>query len=193
MKKTKWKLSTGLAVCLAALLGTIQFSQAKTVKSLAKAAEPMTTAQLYALYANRSWIWNKEAGHFAIRKRRFSSAGTLRSGKYAEGIWYLPGRGKVCFRAVWHGDWGAAKKRTCFEHRADRRKIYQKRLPDGEWYVFRNAPPRRGDEARKLKRGNYVAYRFRKNQARKQAFCKDKAKRRFLFRKTRSKRPQRCR
>jgi hypothetical protein len=34
--------------------------------------------------------------------------------------------------------------------------IYQRRLPDGDWYVFRSSHRNRGDEFNKVKYGDYV-------------------------------------
>ncbi|MEY9103416.1 hypothetical protein ABIA24_006389 [Sinorhizobium fredii] len=38
--------------------------------------------------------------------------------------------------------------------------IYQKREPDGEWYVFKHRRIKADDEFAKLRRGNYVSDRL---------------------------------
>lgn len=118
----------------------------------------MTTEELWQMYNNRSWIWKDGAGYFPNAKRRFTAySGSGKAGSYAEGVWFVTWMGKACFRATWHGADYAVPKLTCFSHRTDGKRIHQKRLPDGEWYVFRNSPPRNGDEFGKFLLGDYVS------------------------------------
>ncbi|EFL88157.1 conserved hypothetical protein [Ahrensia sp. R2A130] len=98
----------------------------------------------------------------ANSKRRFTSIISVREGKYGEGNWYLPGKGKMCFRAIWHGGGGSARAVTCFSHHIAGRRIYQRREPDGEWYIFKNNPTRMKDEIRKVRYGDYVQHRLKK-------------------------------
>ncbi len=135
------------------------------IKMAAEAARPLSYAELHALYDNKSWIWKDGAGFFGVSKRAFTSwTGAGKDRSYGEGRWFLPGDGKLCFRATWFAKDGNAAATTCFEHRTDGRNIYQRRLPDGEWYVFRHQPPRADDEARKLKPGDYVKKRYLTNK-----------------------------
>lgn len=45
---------------------------------------------------------------------------------------------------------GAARASTCFGHRKIGNTIYQRRQPDGKWYVFRHASVLPDDEFGKL-------------------------------------------
>lgn len=140
-------------------------AQAPTAAEISK-ARPLGTEELYRIYNSRSWIWDAGAGHFSVRKREFS-AWTNESGSSSIGVgrWFLTDRGKLCFRAVWRSKDGSAPALTCFAHREIDGVIYQKREPKGEWYVFRSAPPRKGDESAKLRYGDYVVTNLRRFEA----------------------------
>lgn len=56
----------------------------------------------------------------------------------------------MCMRATWTNNEGAARASTCFGHRKIGDTIYQRRQPDGNWYVFRHASIKTDDEFRKL-------------------------------------------
>ncbi|MER8443454.1 DUF995 domain-containing protein [Mesorhizobium sp. M1066] len=102
---------------------------------------------VYQIYQNHSWLWGKKgAGFFAVKQRQFD-AWTHDKGKsgYGDGMWFIPGGGKLCWRAKWHGSWGVKGSMTCFEHRQAGKVIYQRKAPDGDWYVFK-----------RLKHGDYV-------------------------------------
>jgi hypothetical protein len=53
-------------------------------------------------------------------------------------------------RATWTNRKGKAPANTCFGHHKVGNTIYQRRQPNGGWYVFRHAPARAGDEFLKL-------------------------------------------
>ena len=126
---------------------------------------PLTTDELYAIYANRTWMWEDGAGYFQVAGRRFTAfSKSGPNGSYAEGRWFLTNPGRTCFSATWFAADGNAKAVTCFDHRTDGRTISQRRLPDGEWYVFSHLPSQRGDEILKLKAGNRVAAGYERNK-----------------------------
>lgn len=60
-------------------------------------------------------------------------------------MWFIPGGGKMCYHAKWYGSWGVKGSTTCFEHRQAGNVVYQRKSPDGDWYVFK-----------RLKYGDYV-------------------------------------
>lgn len=133
---------------------------AKTAQIADKAeqAEAVPDEGIHQIYQNRSWLWGRKgAGYFAVQRRQFS-AWTADKGAlgYGDGTWFIPGGGKLCFRAIWHGGSGDAKALTCFEHRQAGKVLYQRRLPDGDWYVFRNAHRNLADEFWKVRSGDYV-------------------------------------
>jgi hypothetical protein len=126
--------------------------------SEARAARPMSVNELYQLYGGRSWIWKDGAGYFGVKQRKFAAySGKGKSASLGTGTWFISDRGKVCFRANWQAAAGSARALSCFAHRIKNGVIYQRREPSGDWYAFRNAPARRGDEFFKLREGNYVA------------------------------------
>lgn len=125
----------------------------------------LTIDELYRLYANHSWNWKDGAGYFQARKRLFLS--TVSNGgdiSFAEGQWFLTSWGRLCFQADWHAASGSSEALTCFEHRTAGGNIYQRRLPDGDWYVFRHATPVADDEANKLRYGDYVSEKLRQDR-----------------------------
>ena len=164
------KIQTLLALfaigsCMGVGLFDAAAAQSK-VSLAAKSATPLTTEELFQLYSNRSWIWKDGAGYFPSKQRRFISAtGRGRAGSYAVGRWFLTDPGKLCFKAKWYAKDGAASAQTCFSHRKKGGLVFQKREPDGEWYVFKNRPTKAGDEYRKVRPGDYVSARFDKIQA----------------------------
>jgi hypothetical protein len=128
-----------------------------TAKSAAAAA-PMTANAVERLYAGRTWLWEKNgAGFFSVndngRKRFVARTHT----GYGEGDWYVTSGGKLCMRARWaaKNDRGSGVI-TCFLHRERDGVIYQKPSLGGQWYVFRNNPVGKNDEARKLVKGDRV-------------------------------------
>ncbi|TIS57088.1 DUF995 domain-containing protein [Mesorhizobium sp.] len=136
------------------------------VGNVAKAATPLTTEELFRLYSNRSWLWKDGAGYFPSKQRRFTAVtGRGSAGSYGVGRWFLTDPGKLCFKATWHAKSGAAPALTCFSHRKKDGVVFQKREPDGEWYAFKNAPMKVGDEYRKLRPGDYVSANLGKIEA----------------------------
>jgi hypothetical protein len=61
-------------------------------------------------------------------------------------------------QAYWRNKSGGGGGDTsCFLHREKAGVIYQKRSIGGDWYIFRNNPPKPTDEAQKLVRGDLVS------------------------------------
>ena len=162
-------IGTALACSIAVLAFQIP-AVAKTaaqVADLAEKAEAVPDEGIYQMYQNRSWLWGRNgAGYFAVQRRQFS-AWTSDKGKpgYGDGIWFIPGGGKLCFRAKWHGAGGDSNALTCFEHRQSGRVVYQRKLPDGDWYVFRSSHRNLADEFMKLKHGDYVSWKQKRIKA----------------------------
>ncbi|MEO5759605.1 MAG: DUF995 domain-containing protein [Mesorhizobium sp.] len=145
-----------------ALIITLQApAMAKTatkVAELAMKADVVSDEGIYQMYQNRTWLWGRDgAGYFAVKRRQFS-AWTSDKGKqgYGDGIWFIPGGGKLCFRAKWHGAGGDSNALSCFEHRQSGRILYQRRASGGEWYVFRSGHRNLADAFFQIKSGDYV-------------------------------------
>lgn len=129
--------------------------------------KPLTTGELFHLYQGRSWLWKDGAGYFSSKQRRFTawtSAGEKAS--VGDGRWFLTDPGKLCFKADWRAGSGSASALTCFSHRWKGSDVYQRREPDGEWYLFKHSSLKSADEYAKLVRGDYVSNRFRAYSAR---------------------------
>lgn len=111
----------------------------------------MTAGEIYEIYRDKSWRWEDGAGQMKASPRQFSAWADGENGKsWAEGRWLVTETGRMCFDATWHTEQGAFPAKTCFSHRVGKSAIYQKREPDGAWYVFRHVRPREDDEASKL-------------------------------------------
>ncbi|HWK65952.1 MAG TPA: DUF995 domain-containing protein [Rhizobiaceae bacterium] len=118
---------------------------------LPDAARLMTAGEIYELYRGKSWRWEDGAGHMKETPRQFSAWTDGENGRsWAEGRWVVTETGRMCLDATWHSEKGAFPARTCFSHRLHKGTIYQRREPDGAWYVFRHARHREDDEASKL-------------------------------------------
>lgn len=154
----------GLTI-IAALAGTLSLSvsnsyAAKPLDNV-QAATPLSNAEIYRLYSYKSWLWRDGAGYFAVPKRQFKAwSGTGNKATFAEGIWFITEPGKLCFRANWYHKNSVSPATTCFSHRQKDGVIYQKREPQGEWYIFKHSPTQKNDEIRKLRRGDYVSKRL---------------------------------
>lgn len=158
--------NTKLAVAgaiVAAMLSSTALA-ATSITDNAKAAKAMTSDELYRVYKNRSWIWSDGGGYFRVSKREFTAWSKHgQKATTAKGVWYLPGQGKTCFRATWSSTEWLVGKKTCFEHRKDKKNIYQRKLPKGEWYIFKHTPVRSYDEVRKFKKGDHVGLKYTRN------------------------------
>ncbi len=116
----------------------------------------VTPQELYAIYGDKSWKWEQGAGHFARGHRRFTAVLSVKDRSFGTGKWTLPGRGRLCFRALWRTKKGNGKSRTCFAHRTRNGAIYQKKQPNGDWYLFKSKVVAEGDEFNKVVEENLV-------------------------------------
>lgn len=166
--------STIMAGVVAALAGAAflpAVSNAASQSVMAAAAEggrALSAKEIYRLYKGKSWIWKDSIAYFRIARREFTgwSHAPGPNANYADGRWFLPGNGKLCFRATWVAVSGAAPALTCFEHReAANGATYIRKAPDGEWWAFKDAPPNPWDEVHKVKPGNLAAKGYSRNKA----------------------------
>lgn len=114
-------------------------------------ATPLNAYEIYRLYADKTWTWSTGGGRFVGEGRRlvaWTSADGIES--FAEGRWTADNDGQLCMRAVWTNRQGSAKADTCFDHWKVGELVYQRRQPDGDWYVFKHAEPQADDEYAKL-------------------------------------------
>jgi hypothetical protein len=139
-------------------LGGSAYSTSAQETALPAEARVMAPGEIYDLYRDKSWQWKSGAGYMKDSGRRFSAWIDDENGKsWAEGRWTISKTGRMCFNATWHSTDGAFPAKTCFSHRIDDGTIYQKREPDGDWYVFHHAEPHDDDEASKLADADLVS------------------------------------
>lgn len=158
------RLRGAIPVALAAMVlaGPVSASTAPAAESGPPAGSAaMSAAELYTLYRDKSWQWPDGAGRMDSADRRFTAWVDGEKGKsWAEGRWLITDAGMLCFKADWHSGEDVLPVRNCFAHRIDGGTIYQKREPDGQWYVFRHAEARDDDEANKLVSEDLVSGRL---------------------------------
>ena len=125
---------------------------------LPKGAHTMAPFDVVKLYRGKTWLWPAGGGYFDSGARFFAwSAEAGKSPTYALGRWMTTEDGRVCMKAKWFSSNGeGVPATTCFAHSMAGRVIYQRRVPSGDWYVFRADPPATDDEFAKLKDGDLV-------------------------------------
>jgi hypothetical protein len=136
----------------ALLIGTlIVGAQAQPIDPLPEKAVPLTAFELRQIYNDKTWKWNDGGARFIGEGRRliaFSEGGGYPT--FAEGNWAINNKGRLCMVANWVTKDGEVSKKTCFRHVRDRGTIYQRREPDGNWYVFKTYKIQSEDEYNKL-------------------------------------------
>lgn len=126
-------------------------------------ARPLSGVELYMLYHGKSWKWADGAGLFETGGRRFIAwSGTGDKAQWAEGRWIVTDIGRLCMSAEWHGSDGTFPNKTCFKTEADGETVYQRREPDGAWYVLRHPVAAEGDEYNKLTKDDLVSAEWQK-------------------------------
>ncbi len=122
-------------------------------------AVPLTAPELLQIYGDKTWQWATGGGYFQNEGRAFLGYSVNDKGvaTTARGTWRITDRGQLCFAANWITDGASYPANTCFLHVAAAGEIYQKKLPDGRWYVFRHAKPQAEDEYAKLVKKDLVS------------------------------------
>lgn len=149
------KLKQKLATCMVSLLlciphVTIAMAAPAPVPA-PRGPVPLSAAELYEIYHDKTWVWGTGGGRFESQGRRFVAFTNDKGNQsWAEGKWDVNDTGKLCIRATWTNAEGPGANATCFGHQKIGNVIYQRRHPDGKWYIFRHARARSGDEYRKL-------------------------------------------
>lgn len=135
----------------------------KDLQERASHAERLDLGEIYKLYANKTWKWGKGGAFFAVKQRRFVAVSYEKGvASVADGKWFIPREGKVCFRANWAGsNYAPVKKLSCYEHSKDGKVLYQRKSEKGkEWSVFRHSPPKRWDGFNYLKPGDRITRQY---------------------------------
>jgi UDPglucose 6-dehydrogenase len=133
----------------AAFLATLAVGCALSLVQVggARAAErSLTKKEIVDLYEGKSWFWEKGIAFFAAKGQfnAFSDEGGDRS--TVAGDWEALDDGRMCFSGVWTAKSWRRFARTCFTHKIKDGQIYQRRMPKGEWYIFRHEPSQEGDQ-----------------------------------------------
>lgn len=140
-------LSVALVATNAWPIGAI----AQPFNGLPKHTTPLAAQEVRALYSDKTWQWEAGGGRFMAKNREFiaySEKGGVPT--IAKGRWEVTDRGRLCMVATWITKEGQSKARSCFKLVRDRGTIYQRREPDGKWYILRTFKPKPDDEFHKL-------------------------------------------
>jgi len=167
-----FRAATAVLVALglvAGILGTPSASgKAQPVDEVAQQAEAgeyLTVGQLLDLYYGRTWRWTDGAGYYSSKERGFRAySGKGATSSYATGKWFITDRGRVCTKATWTSLKWKGNVRECLEHRTDGRRVFQRKLPNGPWYVFKNTPSRAGDVYNQLVPGDQASAAYERNK-----------------------------
>ena len=128
-------------------------------------ARAVPAKQIIAIYENRTWPWDNGAAYFGESNHKFAAwVGQGAKTAYADGSWTANDQGQLCFSGTWHSIGGNGPSTTCFEFRSDEKNIYQRKLPDGEWYIFSHLPALPNDEIKKLQPGDQIAKGYDENK-----------------------------
>jgi hypothetical protein len=158
-------LASCLIYCVVAGASLPFASAEDRVTAAAVGGRALTTNELNSLYQDRSWVWKDGAGHFRTENREFTAwVNEGARASYADGSWFVDDKGHLCFHATWHAVRGNKQVLTCFDHRADDKNIYQRKLPNGKWYVFSHLPALPDDEVQKLQPGDHVSEGYQRNK-----------------------------
>jgi len=154
----------GLRFATATLMGAIMVSPSSGAAQPSGPARIMKSAELLDLYGGKTWMWDKGAGYLH-RNGRFTAYVPGRSAadsSYADGRWWVNDNGVMCFEAQWYAGKSARADGKCLQHRILGEAIFQRLLPDGDWYTFRTAAvPLPKDEYAKFRSADLVTSRVR--------------------------------
>lgn len=121
-------------------------------------ARLLSAFELLKIFGGKTWKWGEGGGYFVLEGRRFLGRSVSTDGiATAEGKWQLTDTGVLCIKAKWVAAGVGYPAATCFQHVEADDQIYQRKLPDGRWYVFRHAKPEQGDEFNNLVGGNLIS------------------------------------
>jgi hypothetical protein len=118
------------------------------------ALDPVTPAELAAIFGGKTWLWTDGAAYFAPGGRFVAWAGKDTAASFAKGTWSITPKGRVCFRANWVSRSGDGPSQSCFGHALRAGDLLQRREPNGEWYVFKHREADPQDEFHKLVDGD---------------------------------------
>ena len=149
-----------LAVLMAIATPRTAAAAALDIDTLVKSATPMSVAQLYPLYRDKSWLWKNGAAFFADTGRFKAWTEDGAAAAYAQGGWWLTEAGALCIKAAWNSAAGSNEQLLCFSHRVTNGVVLQKREPAGNWYVFKSSPSAADDEIQKFKDGDQIEAKF---------------------------------
>ncbi|CAN7700621.1 DUF995 domain-containing protein [Rhizobium rhizogenes] len=160
-KAIRLACAPALAIAIAFGLAASSNAAAKVDVKLPTSARPMTAGELYVFYRDKTWQWADGAGRMQDADRRFFAWVDGAGGQsWAEGRWTVTDTGRLCFVAAWHATNGKFPAKTCFVHQISNGTIYQRREPNGAWFVFRHAVAQKADEAEKLVADDLVSQRL---------------------------------
>ncbi|WP_052002673.1 DUF995 domain-containing protein [Microvirga sp. BSC39] len=150
------------AACLSGM-AIVCAADAKPAKGAAPetGGRPMNAVELRKLFGGKTWLWSNGGGYMDPSGRFYAAVGSKpATGSFARGTWTTDDNGRMCFAGRWRVQTGSKSARTCFTHRVKGAEIYQRREPDGAWYVFKHSETQQSDEFNKIVAGNRISEQF---------------------------------
>ncbi len=146
-----------------ALLAVLAIGFISPTGALAK-AKPLPIEALQKVYAGKTWFWAEGSAYFAPNGKFYAHSGKGPTANYMEGGWGAYKNGKICFSGTWRSAAGSGFDSSCFLHQGEGKTITQRRNPVGDWYVFKHAKPKKGEEYSKLVKGDWASPQVRKTK-----------------------------
>jgi hypothetical protein len=126
---------------------------------------PMAAAEVRKLFSGKTWLWQGGGGYLDPSGSFIGVVGNdAATGAYAEGKWEVNDKGQLCHSEEWNSRSGKSNATTCYSHHSWGKAIYQRKEPDGAWYVFQSARARKADPANNLVQGNRIIDQVRQVQ-----------------------------
>jgi hypothetical protein len=132
-------------VWTAVLAGACALGAAQVIGAPASERTP-TKKEVVEIYEGKSWFWESGVAFFAPKGQFNAFAGEGKDRSTVSGSWEVLDDGRLCFSGVWTAKSWRKFARTCFAHKIKDGQVLQRRLPKGEWYVFRHDPGKEGDQ-----------------------------------------------
>lgn len=111
-------------------------------------SRPLSAWEVVDLFRGKTWVWKDGGAFFDGQPRQYLAyKGEGAAATVAIGRWKVASDGTLCTSATWTFSQGNKEVTDCFDHLARDGAIFQRKKPDGQWYVLRPAPGQPGSPA----------------------------------------------
>jgi cell division septation protein DedD len=147
-----------LATAPTILFGCADGSRPTPVVLAAESMTRLEPGEVHQLYSGKTWLWDHGAAYLAPNSTFEAWSGADEQARtYAQGRWYATDTGEMCYQAMWYVQNKGTEEKACFSHAKLGDTIYQKKVPDGEWYVFKRDAATLSESISRFVAGNQVS------------------------------------